>query len=1040
MRASVCRVLAPVGAALLAASLAVAVPAQAAPVVPARLVADPTQYVDPMVGTGNGGESVGDINEFPGVDAPFGMMQLSPDTDNSGLGYNYDRSHIRGFSLDHTSAGCSVFGDVPILPVTGDVPSDPANALATFSHADEKAQVGSYHVHLADSNVDVDLSAGNRAGLLKFAYPQGSTAQVLVKSGASLAGTRDASVAVTGDREVSGSVDANALCGLGAYRLYYDVQFSRPFTAHGTWQDSTVTAGSDAASGSSSGAYLTFDTAHSQGVQAKVSMSYVDVAGAQANMAEVPGWSVSDLAHKTRAAWRDTLRAVRVGGGSTGDLTTFYTALYHSLQFPSTYNDADGRYKGFDNAVHRVPSGQTQYAVFSDWDTYRSVAPLQAMLFPDRAGDMANSLLRDAQEQGGWWPKWPVANVSTTGTMNGDNGVPLFANLVAFGAKNVDIADALPIMERGANHSKILGWGWEERQCVEEYTRLGYAPNDACSQGSHGRQGVSETLEWSIDDFAISRLAAHQGDAATARTYQRRAQNWQNTFNPNTGYFQVRDERGAFPNGPAFVTPPDGAFGQDGYDESNAAGNGWEVPQNMAGLIAAMGGPSVAIPRLDEFFTKINAGPNDPHMWAGNEVDLVVPYAYNYLGQPWKTQAQVREQEQALYGPTPNGMPGNDDLGALSSWYVWSALGLYPVTPGTSDLTVGSPLFQRAQITLGSGRTIDVNAPAAGTDAPYVSSLRLDGQQHDSTALPQSLASDGGTLDFAMSTSPNTAWASGPDDAPPSYRTGEDPAIAFWDPSGSLTLAAGSSSAVRLGVQGTAPAAGTVHWQVHAPAGVTVSPASGTFDVAAGARTDSSVTVSASASATPSFYPVTVDLTSRGHQLGRRVLTVTVPADDGTAVVADDLGDPDSAHGLYAIQHDDGRTVPATAGGRTGRTTHGTRSNYVYIDVDNGVALDGDFDADLAVTYFDHGTTTWSVQYDATNGSYETAGTVTNTGTDTWKTATIHLPHARFNGGENNGTDLRLGIGHDNGIVVDRVAMTVTGDHVVPVHLAAFDG
>jgi putative alpha-1,2-mannosidase len=265
------------------------------------------------------------------------------------------------------------------------------------------------------------------------------------------------------------------LCGLGSYTVYFDIHFSRPFAAHGTWQGSTVTPGSASATGRGSGAYLTFDTSNSTMVRAKVGMSYVSVAGTRNNMAqEMPGWNPTAVAAKTRADWRQALNTVQVGGGSDADLTTFYTALYHSLQFPSVYSDVDGRYMGFDNQIHRVPAGQTQYSTFSDWDTYRALAPLQTMLFPKQAGDMANSLIRDAHEQGDWMPKWPVANVSTTGTMNGDNAVPLIANTVAFGGRNVNIADVLPVMEKGANHSQVLGWGWQERQCVEEYvqTRL----------------------------------------------------------------------------------------------------------------------------------------------------------------------------------------------------------------------------------------------------------------------------------------------------------------------------------------------------------------------------------------------------------------------------------------------------------------------------------------------------------------------------------------------------------------------------------------
>jgi predicted alpha-1,2-mannosidase len=853
---------------------------QSVPSVPSvALVSDPTRYVDPMIGTGNGGDVVGDINDFPGVDAPFGMMQLSPDTVGAGVGYSYGGSSIRGFSLDHASAGCSVFGDVPILPTSGPIGTNPGSASATFSHDQEHATLGSYDVRLTDSGINVDLTATTRTGLLSFDYPAGRAAQVLVKSGASLGGDRAATVTVDGSDEVSGSATANALCGLGSYTVYFDIRFSQPFTAHGTWQGATVAPGSSSATGSGSGAYLTFDTSTSTMVRAKVAMSYVSVDGARENMAhELRGWNPAPVAAETRAQWRQALNTVQVGGGSDADLTTFYTALYHSLQFPSVYNDVDGRYTGFDDQVHRLPAGQTQYSTFSDWDTYRALTPLQTLLFPKQAADMANSLIRDAQQQGDWMPKWPQANVSTTGTMNGDNSVPLIANTVAFGARNVNIADVLPIMEKGANHSKVLGWGWQERQCVEEYVQLGYAPNDACSQGSHGRQGVSETLEWSIDDFSISQLAAAIGQKSTAAQYQLRSQNWQNTFNPTTGYLQPRDDSGAFPSGPAFVQPPASAFGQDGYDEGNAADYGWEVPQNMAGLIAAMGGTDVAIPRLDTFFSQDNAGPNAPYQWAGNEVDLTTPYVYDYAGQPWKTQAQVRTQEQGLYPPTPDGLPGNDDLGAMSSWYVWSALGMIPVTPGRPDLALGSPLFQRAVVHLGNGRTIQVNAPAAAENAPYVTGLKLNGHPYSSTALPESTVSRGGTLDFSLSSTPDTSRGTGAHDAPPSYQTGQDPAIGFIDPSGPLTVTAGDSPSITVGAQGTGLRSTTVRWSADSGnSGITVSPASGTLSVSADGRASIPATVSVPSSLATGSYPVSYRFTaSNGQALPGATDTVTV--------------------------------------------------------------------------------------------------------------------------------------------------------------------
>jgi len=283
-----CALTAALACAALVSGVAQAASVAAAPSV--RLVSDPTQYVDPMIGTGNGGENVGDINDFPGVDTPFGMMQLSPDTPSSGVGYSYGDTSIRGFSLDHASAGCSVFGDVPILPTTGPIGANPGSASATFSHDQEHATLGSYDVQLLDSGVHANLTATSRTGLLSFGYPAGSTAQVLVKSGASLAGNSAASVTVTGNDEVSGSATTNGLCGLGSYTVYFDIRFSTPFTAHGTWQGTTVTPGAAGATGRGSGAYLTFDTGRSTMVRAKVGMSYVSVSGARKNMAqEMPG-------------------------------------------------------------------------------------------------------------------------------------------------------------------------------------------------------------------------------------------------------------------------------------------------------------------------------------------------------------------------------------------------------------------------------------------------------------------------------------------------------------------------------------------------------------------------------------------------------------------------------------------------------------------------------------------------------------------------------------------------------------------------------
>ncbi|WP_237404617.1 GH92 family glycosyl hydrolase [Actinacidiphila reveromycinica] len=858
-------------------------------------MSDPASYVDPLVGTGRGGSTVGEINDFPGPSTPFGMMQFSPDTSGSYAGYQYHDDQIRGFSLDHASVGCRAFGDVPILPVTGDVGATPWNLTEHFTHTGEKAEPGYYAVTLDASGVRAELTASTRTGLAAFTFPEGSAAaQLLVKAGGSLDGDKDADVRVVGDREVTGSATTGDFCGKGnQYTVYYAITFDQPFTAHGTWDGRSVTAGGDSASAAGAGAYLTFGDGGSRTVRAKVSMSYVSVAGAQANMAaEVPGWDLDALHRQTRDAWTRTLGKVRVAGRDTDELKTFYTALYHSLMHPNTFNDADGRYIGFDGKVRTLAGGHAQYTNFSDWDTYRSLAPLQAMLFPQQASDMAQSLVNDA-EQGGWWPRWPLAN-AYTGQMTGDNSVPLIANLYAYGARDFDLKTALKYLVKGATTVDATAGAYQERPGVQEYVERGYAPEDDAAKGDHGHVGASETLEWAVDDFSIAQLAGAAGQDAVAGTFSRRGQNWQNILDPASGYLEPRGEDGRFPDATGFQTPGDGQFGQEGYDEGNAAQYNWLVPQDMAGLITSMGGPGAAAQRLDTFFSQLNAGPNAPYMWAGNEIDFGVPWVYNQVGQPWKTQRTVREIATTLFSPTPDGEPGNDDLGAQSSWYVWAALGMYPATPGTADLTLNSPMFPRVVLDLpGKAADLDIRAPQAADDAPYVHKLTLDGHTWARTYLPPSVVSHGGRLDFTLSTTPDTHWAASPSDASPSYRTAERDFLATATPNQSVVAAGGAPADLTVHVQRLAGHANAVSVAAAPPEGLAVTPA-GTpvvLDAKTGAGT-AELAVRAAAGTPDGYYEV--PLTVRGKGAGasqvRLGAIVLVAAKDSLAADYDNVG------------------------------------------------------------------------------------------------------------------------------------------------------
>ncbi|MFD5073448.1 GH92 family glycosyl hydrolase [Streptomyces sp. NPDC058371] len=887
------------GTAAEAASTTLSDAAKAAP-----LVSDPADYVDPFIGTGLSGSSFGEINNFPGPAAPFGMMQFSPDTQNSYAGYQYHNDRIRGFSLDHASVGCSAFGDVPILPVVGDIGSAPWDRTEKYSHDSEQAEPGSYAVTLADSGVRAELTATTRTGLAAFTFPATDAAQVLVKGGASLGGNDAADMKIVADNQVTGSATTGHFCGKSnTYTVHYAITFDRPFTAHGTWDGSKVQPGGDAVDAKRAGTYLTFDTSGEKDrtVRAKVSMSYVSVAGAQANMAaEIPGWDLGAVAKSTRDQWTRTLRKVRVAGRDEGELKTFYTSLYHSLMHPNTFNDVDGRYIGFDDKIRTLPKGRTQYANFSDWDTYRSLAPLQAMLFPKEASDMAQSLVNDAQ-QNGWWPRWPMANQSTS-QMTGDNSVPLVAALYAYGARDFDVKTALKYLVKGATSVDDTPGAYKERPGVESYVERGYLPNNDSARGDHQLVGASITLEWSIDDFAIAQLAKATGDKRTAATFTKRSQNWQNLFNPTTGYVQPRSEDGLFPDGPAFQAPSSGEIGQSGFDEGNAAQYNWLVPQNMAGLTTAMGGSDVASKRLDTFLTQLNAGPNAPYMWAGNEPDFAVPWAYNYLGEPWKTQETVRKVATTMFGPTPDGEPGNDDLGAQSAWYVWAALGVYPATPGTADLTAHSPLFERAVLDLPGSHTLDLRAPGASADTKYVHGLKLDGAKWERTYLPQSAVRKGGRLDFTLSATPDKTWATGAKAAPPSYQEGEHAFLANVSPS-QATVDRGKSATLTVDAQRLGGKDRTLKVTAQAPDGLTLDAGRKTLTIDKRSGSGSvEFTATAGSGTADGFYRVPVTVQGRTGPAVKQTVYVQVAAEGSFGAAYNATGissDTDTAQGDF---------------------------------------------------------------------------------------------------------------------------------------------
>ncbi|MEM6104884.1 GH92 family glycosyl hydrolase [Mycobacterium sp. 050272] len=792
-------------------------------------VANPVEHVDTLIGTGTGGETVGEINDFPGASVPFGMVQYSPDTVDNYAGYNYHNPRSTGFSMTHASVGCAAFGDISMLPTTTRPYSQPWNAWERIAHDDtERGEPGYYTVRFPDTEVKAELTATTRTGVGRFSYPHnGRPAVFHVRSGASLAGNSRAAIQIGEDNTtITGWATSGGFCGKNnTYTVYFAMKFSQPFTSYGTWDGYAVYPGLRAAVSPFSGGYVEFPAGSA--VQVRTAISYVGIDGARANLAADAAASFDEVRAGASSQWNAALSCIAVAGRNTANIDTFYTSLYRSLLHPNTFNDADGRYIGFDGSIHQVAAGHTQYANFSDWDTYRSLAPLQGLLFPKQASDMAQSLVNDA-EQSGSLPRWSFANAAT-GEMSGDNVVPLIVNLYTYGAKDFDTRTALRYMVNAAINGGIGLNGYVERPGISTYRQLGYAPFTYEFHTDGWIADASITLEWSVDDFAISRFADSLGDAPIAAQFQNRSQYWQNLFNPTTRYVSPRNQMGFFSEGPGFVDSPS-AFGQIGYDEGNAEQYLWWVPHNVAGLVTALGGRQTVASRLDRFTRKLNEGPNEPYLWVGNEPGFGVPWLYNYLGQPWKTQLTV-DRVRGLFGPTPDGAPGNDDLGALSSWYVWAALGLYPETPGTPTLTLNAPLFDRIVIRLPAGNSIRISAPGASgpNHLKYISSLTVDGKPTDRTFVPDSIVRTGGDLVFSLAVHPDMDWGVDNDSAPPSFGVGSS-AMTLSAPRPVVTIAPGGTAGVNVDAQRMVDDVGGYRLAgVSTTDGITTTPVSGQF-------------------------------------------------------------------------------------------------------------------------------------------------------------------------------------------------------------------
>jgi len=739
-----------------------------------------TDLVNPFIGTENEG------NTYPGAAVPFGMVQLSPDTGHN-TGYDYAQNHIRGFSLVHLSGvGCGLGGDLPVLPTTGDVTqTDYAQYQAEFSHDTEKASPGYYEVGLK-TGIDAELTATERTGVQRYTFPATDKANVLLNAGQSLHTTVSTKAEILDNRTVRTAITGSGFCqATKPYTVYTITRFDRPFTAYGTWDGSTVTTGSKAGR---DGAYVRFDTTEDRTVEATTALSYVDARGAAANLRSEGGRSFDQVRGTAQRAWEDRLDDVRAQGGSDTLRRTFYSSLYRSFLAPNIGSDADGRYTGWDQKIHRA-EGFTYYQNWSLWDTYRTQSQLLALLAPREARDMAISVIK-IDEESGWLPKWGYGTVETN-IMTGDPVTPFLTNAYQQGLLKGSegyAARAYRALQKNADGVPQADSPAVGREANKEYIANGFAPyikgrphvKPGDSDYDHG---ASATLEYALSDAMLGEMARDLGHGADAARYAARAQNYRKIFDGSTGFFRARDAAGAF-------TGPEDPAQSEGFHEGTAWQYQWLVPQDLPGMVDLIGGKQAANERLDAFFAyeellKDPAGTarevwvNGPYDYYNadkynpqNEPDLIAPYTYLSTGQPWKT-TDVVHAALTLFTDAPTGMTGNDDLGTMSAWNVLSSIGIFPVQPGDDTWGLSTPVFDRVDLVLDRryyprGR-LTVTAPGTSETDRYIQSARVDGAAYGRTYLTTDDLRGLRSLSFTVGARPS-GWGTEPEDAPPALK------------------------------------------------------------------------------------------------------------------------------------------------------------------------------------------------------------------------------------------------------------------------------
>jgi predicted alpha-1,2-mannosidase len=719
-----------------------------------------TSYVDPFIGTGGHGHT------YPGPSLPFGMIQPGPDTRltgwDSSSGYHYSDTRIVGFSHTHLSGtGIPDYGDVLLMPTTGEVGAETLKKGADgtpgyaslYRHADEDASPGYYAVTLGDSGVRAELTTTLRVGWHRYAFPRGRAGHVVLDL-THRDEVIDSSVAIDGDHEVTGHRRSKSWAK--DQRLFFVIRFSRAFSSSAIASGGGLDRAARQADDTSIKAVFDFGDG-GEPLLVKVGISAVSVDGARRNLdAESPGWDFDAVRRAAADTWERELGRIRVDGGTRDQRVVFYTALYHAMLTPNVYMDVDGQYRGRDLEVHRA-EGFTYYSVFSLWDTFRALHPLLTLIDRARTADFVKTMLRQYQE-GGRLPVWELSG-NETDTMIGYHAVPVIADAILKGVPGIDTALAFQAMVHSAD---------EDRAGLDSYKHNGYV------DGFDSSESVSKTLEYAFDDWCIAMVAEKLGRADDAARFFRRAQGWRHLFDPSTGFMRARVDGQWF-------SPFDPAEVNNHYTEANAWQYSFFVPQDIDGLMRALGGPAGFAGKLGQLFAAESrtTGRDQVDITGlvgqyahGNEPSHHVAYLYSFAGRPWRTQAMVRQLVDTMYAARPDGLAGNDDCGQMSAWLVFSALGFYPVTPGSDQYVIGSPLFPQAAIRLENGREFVIRADGASPTAVYVRSARLNGAARTKAYLDYRAVAAGGEAIFQMSDTLNAGWGAGPDDRPRSFIPG----------------------------------------------------------------------------------------------------------------------------------------------------------------------------------------------------------------------------------------------------------------------------